>query len=210
MKTRYNWYKSAIKTNDKLHWNAYKFFRQEVKREIRLAERTYVRSQIINSKGNTNSIWKVINRCLPKNLPVYRSLMIGMRTLPTISISSSVGSLTALKANQLAKDQNWTLNSNVYPTPNIPALSEQFEFQPVSENDVANVILILSFNKALGFDKIPGRLLKAGLPATLHIITPLMNNSFKSNTFARVWKIAEVTCVPKDGDAGNPCIIQTK
>ena len=32
-----------------------------------------------------------------------------------------------------------------------------------------------------------------------------MNNSFKSNTFARVWKIAEVTCVFKDGDAGNPC-----
>ena len=210
MKTRYNWYKSAIKTNDKLHWNAYIFFRQEVKREIRLAERTYVRSQIINSKGNTNSIWKVINRCLPKHLPVYRSLIIGMRTLPTISISISVGSLTALKANQLAKDQNWTLNSNVYPTPTIPALSEQFEFQPVSENDVANVILILSFNKALGFDKIPGRLLKAGLPATLHIMTPLMNNSFKSNTFARVWKIAEVTCVPEDGDAGNPCIIQTK
>ena len=32
-----------------------------------------------------------------------------------------------------------------------------------------------------------------------------MNNSFKSNTFARAWKVAEVTCVPKDGDAGNPC-----
>ena len=32
-----------------------------------------------------------------------------------------------------------------------------------------------------------------------------MNNSFKSNTFARVRKISEVTCVPKDGDAGNPC-----
>ncbi|CAH3144118.1 unnamed protein product [Porites evermanni] len=90
MKTRYDWYKSAIKTNDKLHWNAYTFFRQEVKREVRLAERTYMRSQIINSK---------------------------------VSISISVGSLTALKANQLAKDQNWTLDSNVYPTPNIPALS---------------------------------------------------------------------------------------
>ena len=26
MKTRDNWYMSAMKTNDKLHWNAYKFF----------------------------------------------------------------------------------------------------------------------------------------------------------------------------------------
>ena len=61
---------------------------------------------------------------------------------------------------------------------------------------MANVILNLPSDKALGFV----------LPATLHIITSLMNNSFKSNTFARVWKIEEeVTCVRKDGDAGNPC-----
>ena len=66
MKTRDNWYKSAMKTSDKLHWNAYKFFGQKVKREICLAERSYVKSQIMESKGNINSIGKVINRCLPK------------------------------------------------------------------------------------------------------------------------------------------------
>ena len=70
---------------------------------------------------------------------------------------------------------------------------------------MANVILNLPSNKAPGFDKTPARIPKGSLPATLHIITSLMNNSFKSNTFARVRKIAEVTCVPKDGDAGNPC-----
>ena len=47
-------------------------------------------------------------------------------------------------------------------------------------------------------------MLKDSLPARLHIITSLMNNSFKSNTFERVWKIAEVTYVFKDGDARNP------
>ena len=71
---------------------------------------------------------------------------------------------------------------------------------------MANVTLNLLSNKAPGFDKIPARILKDSLPATLHTITSLMNNSFKSDTFARVWKIAEVTCVPKDVDAGNPCI----
>ena len=90
-------------------------------------------------------------------------------------------------------------------TPNIPALSVQFESQPLTDNDVASVILNLRSNKAPGFDKIHARILKDSLPATFHIITSLMNISFKSNTFARVWKIAEVTCVPKDGDAGNPC-----
>ena len=97
------------------------------------------------------------------------------------------------------------LDSNVYATPNIPALSEQFEFQPVSENDVANVILNLPSNKAPGFDKIPARMLKDSIPATLHIITSLMDNSFKFIAFARVWKIAEENSVPKHGDARNPC-----
>ena len=90
-------------------------------------------------------------------------------------------------------------------TPNIPALSVQFESQPLTDDDVASVILNLRSNKAPGFDKIHARILKDSLPATFHIITSLINISFKSNTFARVWKIAEVTCVPKDGDAGNPC-----
>ena len=90
-------------------------------------------------------------------------------------------------------------------TPNIPALSVQFESQPLTENDVASVILNVRSNKAPGFDKIHARILKGSLPTTFHIITSLMNISFKSNTFARVWKIAEVTCVPKDFDAGNPC-----
>lgn len=51
---------------DKLYWNAYHFFRQEVKREIRIAEQEYVRSELKNRKGNTNSIWKIINRCVRK------------------------------------------------------------------------------------------------------------------------------------------------
>lgn len=32
MKTRDKWSAKAKKTNEKLHWNAFKFFRQEVKR----------------------------------------------------------------------------------------------------------------------------------------------------------------------------------
>ena len=34
VKTRDSWHKRAKKTQDRLYWNAYRFFRQEVKREI--------------------------------------------------------------------------------------------------------------------------------------------------------------------------------
>ena len=72
MRTRDQWRKLASKTKDPLHWNGYKFFRQEVKREIRIAEKAYVRAQILESKGNSNSIWKIIHRCpLRKNQDGY-------------------------------------------------------------------------------------------------------------------------------------------
>ena len=63
--------KRGMKTNDKLHWNASRHFRQEVKREIRLAEKEHVRSEILKSNGNTNSIWKILNRYISrKNTPL--------------------------------------------------------------------------------------------------------------------------------------------
>ena len=65
------WHKRAMKANDNIHWSAYRHFRQEVKREIRLAEKEHVRAEILKSNGNTNSIWKILNRYIPrKNTPL--------------------------------------------------------------------------------------------------------------------------------------------
>ena len=76
MKTRDQWHKSAIKSNDRLHRNAYCFFRQEVKHQLRFAEKAHVRSELLNCSGNTNGIWKIINNCLPrKNIPVLMYLI---------------------------------------------------------------------------------------------------------------------------------------
>ena len=70
MNTSDMWHKRAMNTNDKLHWNAYRHFRQEVKREIRLAEKEYS-LWILKSNGNTKSSWKILNRYIPrKNTPL--------------------------------------------------------------------------------------------------------------------------------------------
>lgn len=37
--------------------NAYRFFRQEVKHEIRLAEKLHMYTELHNSKENSNPIW---------------------------------------------------------------------------------------------------------------------------------------------------------
>ena len=66
MKTRDKWHKEAKKTNDPLAWKTCKFFRQEVKREIRIAGRDLiVAEQIKKNPNNTISIWKTIRHCIP-------------------------------------------------------------------------------------------------------------------------------------------------
>ena len=48
--------------NRELHRKPYNFFKQKVKRKIRIGEKKYVRSELMNANGNAASIWKIINQ----------------------------------------------------------------------------------------------------------------------------------------------------
>ena len=66
MKTRDHWQKLARRTNDPAVWSGYKNFRNEVKRELRLAQKTFVEGQIRQNVNDTNTMWKTIRSCIPK------------------------------------------------------------------------------------------------------------------------------------------------
>ena len=54
--TKDYWRKIARKSNDPLEWAAYKNFKREVKRELRLAEREHVENQITNNPNNPRCV----------------------------------------------------------------------------------------------------------------------------------------------------------
>ena len=208
MRTRDQWRKLAGKTNDPFHWNGYRFFRQEVKREIRVAEKVHVRTQILDSNGNSNSIWKIINRCLPRKQ--QDSFMASEDPTGLANelndFFTSVGSITAQKARDLSLHHGLNVNLDV-PTPlhiSTDVSPELFVLHQVTENQVERVIRSLPSNKAPGMDKISSRILKDSLPSTLTTITHIVNNSFVTNTFARAWKTAEVTPILKCGNPDVP------
>ena len=210
MKTRDQWRKLARKTNDPLHWNGYRFFRQEVKREIRVAEKVHVRTQILDSNGNSNSIWKIINRCLPRkqqdNFMASEDITEFAKPDELNDFFTSVGSMTAQKASDLALHHGLNINLDVqtllHTSSNVSP--ELFELHQVTENHVERVIRRLPSNKVPGMDKIFSRILKDSLPCTLTTITRIVNNSFFTNTFARAWKTAEVTPILKCGNPDVP------
>lgn len=66
MKTRYHWRNGARKTCDPIVWRTYWDLRQEVKREIQIAEKDFFADQILRYANSTNNIWKMI-RQFPKS-----------------------------------------------------------------------------------------------------------------------------------------------
>ena len=106
MKIRDRWHKKAIQTNDKLCWNGYRFFRQEVKRELRVAEKIHVRNEIANSRGNTNATWKILNRCMSRGIAKRPSTLEDHEVLANKfnKYFTSVGELTAYKANLITRE----------------------------------------------------------------------------------------------------------
>ena len=209
MKTRDRWHRKAIQTNDKLCWNGYRFFRQEVKRELRLAEKIHVRNEIANSRGNTNDSWKILNRCMSRGTAKRPSTLDDHETLANKcnNYFTSVGELTAYKANLVTREYGLDEESGSRGESIDTGLhvnTEAFEFQDVKETDVKSVIKSLAANKSPGYDKISARVLKDSCESIAPVISRLVNNSFKMAAFPKAWKIAEVIPVPKEGNSEEP------
>ena len=207
MKTRDSWHKKAPKTNDKLHWNASRFFRQKVTQEIRITEKEYVRSELLKCKGNTNSIWKVINHCLPNKEPPLTTV-----EDPVVQANRfndfyvSVREAAAAKAKALCDQFGFSDESveQVEPTTDDLQNVNKLEFHAVTERDIEKIVKHIPSNKAPGHDKVSARVLKDSLPATRAVITNLIYSSFASNCFEQAWKFAVVIPNLKSGDPDEP------
>ena len=107
MKTRDDLRKKAKKTNDPLSWTAYRYFRQEVKREIRIAEREFVAEQIQRNPNNTNNIWKAIRQRVPNKSTSQRTFSKSDKTVADDFNRSSYLLVRAL----LTKLHPWLMNA---------------------------------------------------------------------------------------------------
>ena len=139
MKTHDSWHKKAHKSNDKLHWNAFQFFRQEVKREIRFAAKEYVCSELFKCKGNTNSIWKIINHCLPNREPLLTAVEDPVAQANSFNdFYILVGEAAAARARALCKQYGFSEESvrQVEPITDDLHNVNKFEFHAVTEQDI--------------------------------------------------------------------------
>ena len=103
----------------------------------------HVRTELLNSKGNTNAIWKIIHNCLPRK----------NRTRPFTTENptalankfneyfTSVVSVTAQKARDLAIEHNFDIHPASWAVESLPdQCSEAFQFHSLLDKDDERVI----------------------------------------------------------------------
>ena len=133
IKTRGRWRKLARKTGDPAAWSACK---RDVKRELRVPQRSYVKQEIRKNTKATGNMWKVIPTCIP-NKSIGKNCFSSDDKSVTNNFNqlfTSVGSNAVTKIKSLAKENNCT-PSNYTPSqlPFVPGSyteSEQFTFEP--------------------------------------------------------------------------------
>lgn len=200
MKLRDSWRREARKNNDEEAWAMYKNLRNRVKSEIRSAEREFVNEQIQN-KNNSNCIWKAIRFCIPKKSATRREFSKDERVAANEfnEFFVSVGQRTVDKIKSLASECDFIMDNSSF-VPRQYDGQDQFAFSSVHCSEVEDIIKAMPSNKAPGFDKVPIRVVKDSLPATLPFITAIINASFKSSVFPNIWKTAEVIPILKQGN----------
>ena len=198
MKTRDNWRKEARKRNDPMAWTAYRNLRQEVKREIKVAEREFFTEQIQRNPSNTNSIWKAIRHIIPKKSTSQRIFSKDNKVVADEfnRFFVSVGQSSVDKIQSLANECNITLNRNYFVPRQYP-LCEQFHLNTIGSGEIERIISSMPSNKAPGIDKISVRVLKDCLAPILPVITSIINTSIETCKFPTIWKLAEVAPLPK-------------
>ena len=141
MKTRDYWRKLARKTNNPLAWAGYKNFKSEVGRELRLSEREYAETQIMNNSNNTGCIWKTIRSFIPKKALYRKSYSKEDMTVVNEfnKYFTSIGQNTIHNIQSLANECNYDLAQSSFVPKCYPS-SQQFTFGPVERSEIEHLI----------------------------------------------------------------------
>jgi hypothetical protein len=106
MKTQDKWQKLAKQTNDPVAWSAYRNYKHEVRRELRLAQKAYVEDQIQQNPNDVNTAWKTIRLCMPKRLINTKNYSQDEKSVANEfnNFSTSIGEVTRQKVQSLANE----------------------------------------------------------------------------------------------------------
>ena len=172
-------------------WKDFRDARNALKRQIKHTKKTFYRK--ILSSNKPKEVWKLIHRFLhpKKNVISIQPSELNEHYLSTAPrILGSQPTSTEDIQNLLREF--------------ISEVDQEFEFQPVTYDQVLKEIKCLRSDCSAGYDNLPVSLIK---PIADHLASPLthiINSGIAENTFHQQWKIGKVTPIPKTEQSTTP------
>jgi hypothetical protein len=174
------WRKSGLAVHHQLYIEQ----KERVSGLISRSTASYYKSLIEEHKGDTNKLFKVVNKLLGNK----SELVLPSGSNQNIADMFSdyfVNKITSIKES-IESDQ---LTMDI-PPPQV--LAELSTLQPVTEKSVEKIIKTMK-SKSCELDPLPASLVKMALPELLPIITKIINQSVTTGTYPSCFKQALVT-----------------
>ena len=78
-------------------------------------------------------------------------------------------------------------------------------FQPVTEDEVGNILSGMNNKNSVGVDGISMHMLKISAPIIVPCLTYIFNKSLSEGDYPLRWKQAKIIPLHKSGDKSSPC-----
>ena len=199
--------KKLINTTDKLKsslecdWKNYKRIGNRVNIELKNAKKEYYSSRIADEGGNPKKDWKTINDLLGRKnkQTVVNELKLGDNSLTKPKdIAEVFNDYFSNIGQNIASNQADNTNFN-FETYVKKAESEFTAFQPVTVNQVYQLLTGLSSNKATRVHKISSKIIQIASQPIADSLTHIFNQAVTLSSFPDEWKTARVIPLYKNG-----------
>ena len=149
-------------------WLNFKFARNFHNKLVKSTIRQYYCSEIKNNHGDMKGTWKTINKIIHNSNKSNKITEINNKDGEKIEIRDIPAAF-----NNHFIDLGYNLSKNIplcsrKPESYINELSREFTFSEIGEQEVYQLLLSLSLNKAPGLDKLPAALVKLAAPILLN------------------------------------------
>ena len=195
------------KPNNKLKEISYKNYKNKLTNILYNAEKQYYTHILLNEKSSSQTIWKVYRHLMGKHKNKFSTVekLVTNKGIERNNdkISDYFNDYFCSIGPNLAK--NFPNNQNYLRYLNHSYPNTLF-INPVTENELLNLIKKLPVDKAPGLDCIPSNLIKCSADYIVKPLTYIFNLSFSHGVFPEHLKIAKVIPIFKKKDkslAGN-------
>lgn len=184
-----------------LHKN-YKKYNFILKKCIIAAQKLNNKRYIQNNGKNPKAIWRTISSTISKNLHIndINTIKFNNKTHTDAQEISDVFNKYFVDITNTKTPLKCKNNSHV----SIPTNANTLYLNPVTENEIYNIIMSLKNTKCSGYDEITTKLLKLNAIYLAHPIAHIINLSFEKGYFPEQLKLSVIKPLFKKGDRLDP------